>query len=1095
MKIKLLSFCLMVLLGGLSVQASVFDETACYRALFRMLASSMDENGNGDIISSDIGKPDFVRQMWNLNELPSDEATCWWSDDGIQELNTASWNENLISSKYMFYRLRNGISKANLYLENVPEDMGLHRAEVRFLRALFYFHALDLFGNVPLMTSTSVNLFTSFSDYSMGAGISTETMTAEEYEFLYQAYADNTIERPKQVGCNALFDFIVSELKACEKDLPAPGSEEYARPSKAAVWMLLARLYLNASVYTGTVRWDEAKTYAKKVVDSKAYSLCPNFHYLFMGDNDTNGAQREFIFPIYVDGEQVQTWGCTTFLIAATYDSEMGFDIGSGLNQFWSGCCARRALVEKFDLTKDDRAQFYTYGHSLNISSLTNGFHQGYAVTKYTNAYSDGSSFGGTFASTDFPLMRLAEAYLTYAEADAHQHGGTCTEEGADMLNQVRTRSHIGELSTVTISDIADEWAREFMFEGRRRSDLVRLGLFTGSEYLWDWKGGAKNGKAIDSHCSRYAIPNEIMYLSEDYVQNEGYMDINKVKLAESFTLDTPDFASQVVSLWDVETMNFTWEIPEIENADASELSYSLQMSPTGKFDKAQNYDESIGMGDATYYSFSTSDVRCETLDMVLLTWKRVKRWSDSSKQPLDIYFRCVATIGNKVSVSNVVKVTVLPYVNNLNSTNFYLIGSGIGDGKQVLTKEGIGTSMLPMDIDYEHYSRGWGYQGGGIYKLTTWLEKNSPFWIRQISSKSYGSSYYCTSDGTIEHARKNQWGDGDVPGEDQMFTVGESGMYEIVLNTYPDWEQDENGEWHQLPFLTVTKKEDSAGGVQSVIKRKEVAGGISSVNIAGDAEATLKQTAAGHIWYGHLSMEQEGRAHFVVAGQPCGDEGFSFGYAKPGDAELTVPAGNYIVTYNAATGFYDFYDTDDERSLNSLTMYEKPKKPEPVVFANYYLIGALNNWQLNDDYPFTTEDGVNYHLVVPAPAKESSGNFMIASEDAIKDSDWDQLFLTAPYAGCDELEGYFYSVIGGDKNTWNLPMLSDGNTHYDLLLDMNSYTFKFTPCTPAGIYTVTRDSKASSVVYTLDGVRVRSDVRQLPKGIYIVNGKKIVVR
>ncbi len=1051
--------------------ASDFNEEKIYQALYRMLSTPYEENGVGDINNVDAGSSDFVRGLWNLNELPTDEATCWWNDPGLPELNSDSWDYHNPLSKALFARLHLGIFKANLYLENAPISLAQRRAEVRFLRALFYFHALDLFGNVPLMTSTQTHLFNNAYDYIRAAGLQTSTMSEEEITALEESFKNNTIERPKQVGCPALFDFIVNELKACEADLPASGTEIYTRPSKAAAWLLLARLYLNAEVYTGIAQWAEAQTYAKKVIDSNAYTLCTNYRYLFMGDNNTNGAQQEMIFPVYAGSEMTPSWGCTTYLIAACYDYNMP---SNGMTETWAGIRARKTLVGKFDQQNDDRALFYSQGHTLEISDLNAGFSQGYAVVKFTNLCSDGTSPSMQFAETDYPLMRLAEAYLTFAEADAHLHGGTCTTNGAGMLNLLRTRAHVSTLPTVTLGDIADEWAREFMFEGRRRSDLIRLGLFTGDKYLWDWKGGQQAGKSVDGYLARYPLPDIMMELSEDYVQNTGYMDINKVTIDKTFTLNTPDFASQTVALREVEKLDFTWQRPNVTGIDASEISYRLQVSLSNSFTEEYN----------NYYSYySTSwtgegEINSEYLDELLLfAWNNVKRYSDFTVKPTDIYIRCVATIGNKESVSNVLKMTVLPYINNVNAVNYYLVGSGIGNGQQVLSSDGIGTSMLPMDIDYASYQPDkW---NSGKYTLTTCLVKDSPFWLRQMTP----SYYFYTLDGTVGNAEKHDGYDSLLPETSQMFTVSETGTYEITLNTNPEWRQGENGEWVHDPYLTLTKKDDMANGIRSV-------------NIAGDATATMQQSAAGHIWQGTVTMEQEGRLHFVVDGQPYGDTGFSFGYAKSGNDQLTVPAGNYVVTYNTTTGFYAFYDTDDTRFIWGNPYRLMYQRTFNGPFEKYYYIGSLNNWNLGDDsYPLTTDEGIIYRITIPAPQSNGDGWFKIASEEAMTNGDWDGYFMMPSTDGSAELEGSFYSYYGSYGGAWNLPVPTDGSTHYELEFNLGSNRYKFTPINFSSIREVPQNDNAVPTIYTLGGMRVNGNARQLPKGIYIIGGQKVVVK
>lgn len=1050
-----------------------FNEESTYQTLYRMLASPFDDNGLGDIDNYDTGSTDFVRLLWNLNELPTDEAMCWWNDPGIPELNWNQWTHQTSLPRCMFWRLYIGIFNANLYLENAPAELKQRRAEVRFLRALFYFHVLDLFGNAPLMTSTNINLFGRYYEYARAAGIDTSIMTEEEFISKCQAYEDNTVVRPEQVGCTTLFNFIVSELKSCETDLPVPGSESYARPSKAAAWLLLARLYLNAFVYTGTSQWELAREYAKKVIDSNAYTLCSNYRYLFMGDNATNGAQHETLFAIDAT-QRPYSWGCTTYLIASTVNS----NYDNGITEHWgTGVHARGDIVNKFQLNADDRALFYTEGRSQVIETFDDS-RQGYGFVKFTNVFSDGTSPGTQFADTDFPLMRLAEAYLTIAEADARLNNGTCTPEGISMLNKLRTRAHANELPTVTLNDIADEWAREFMFEGRRRSDLIRMNLFTGGNYLWDWKGGQQSGIAISDHLSRFPLPEEIMVLKSDYQQNPGYMDINKVTLDETFALSTTSDTEHPISLRNVERLDFSWNTPGITGADPSELTIRLQMSPSGNFGQTTNSDEIIPYTGYTYYPFFNGEINTEELNMALLSWKRVKRWSDCP-QTIDIYFRCVATIGRRESVSNVVKLTVVPYANNINSTNFYLIGDGIGDGKQLRESAGIGTSMIPMDIDIESYSLESGWYSAGKFTQTVYLKKDKPFWICRMKQ----GYYMYSSDGTLNGAEYNSYTENIMPDAGQMFTVKESGTYEVTLDFNVQWKKNDNGEWQHPPYLTLKKVDD-------------IEGQVNSVALSGVGSATLKQCPGSFVWYGNVTVQQTGRLHFLVAGVPWGDSGSSFGYAKPGNEEMIVPAGNYVVTFNAATGFYDFYNTNDTRFIWESSPFSLMwLRTLEQTFGNFYYIGWLNNWNIADDsYLLENKDGLIYQITIPSPEVNVEGWFKIASEEAIRTRDWSEYFITAPYDGCEDLEGYLIY----DKNmggAWKLPALTDGDTHYLLQFNMVSKRYKFTPVNPTGISEVSGSKAVLPTIYNLNGIRVKKGTRQLSKGLYIIGGKKIVVR
>ncbi len=635
---KLLLATFAILMGFTTTSRAAFDEEATYQTLFRMLSTGSPDGayGSTEISGYDNGTTDFVRQLWNINELPSDEAICVWNDYGIPDLCNGDYKIDNPQASGLFQRLHFGIFKANLYLENAPATLTLRRAEARFLRAMFYLYALDLFGNFPFSTETEKNLFVHYTDYANAAGIEISAATEEEYEqylALVKTYENNTIDRPKQIGKKALYNFIESELLAAETELPNPGSEIYYRPSKAAAWLLLARLYLNAEVYTGTSQWEKARSYARQITGIKAYQLSTDYVRLFMGDNDKNGAEKEMILPVYVDNEKMNSWGNTLFLIASCFNYDMP---PNGINQKWGGNYARETLVNKFD-EGDVRKMFQS------ISS-------GYGTTKWTNIYSDGTDPYTSFADTDFPLLRQAEAYLTLAEADARLNGGTCTSEGIDALNALRNRAHASTLSRASLQDICDEWAREFYFEGRRRSDMIRFSTY--------------------EHNMLYPITNVIMAMSEDYEQTPGYTDVNKVKIDPTFVLDTPPYASQTIDMNDYSGMMFTWTPPAISGWE-DPVTYYLDVSPTGKFlnydDEGYDWNDAIGGWVSSTWMTLAYDEDIVSLpifteDNIINSSLYSSKWYENN--PMTLYVRCRAVVGIKESVSNVVKITLVPTTN-----------------------------------------------------------------------------------------------------------------------------------------------------------------------------------------------------------------------------------------------------------------------------------------------------------------------------------------------------------------------------------------------------------------------------------------------
>ena len=300
------------------------------------------------------------------------------------------------------------------------------------------------------------------------------------------------------------------------------------RVDKAGAWALLARLYLNAEVYTGTAKNTDAITYAKKVI-AEGYSLVADYRHLMLADNHQNTS--EFILTINYDGTKTQGFGGTTFLTHASVGGSMSAS-NSGIDGGWGGLRTTKAFVNKFsDISgfTDRRAQFFQSGQNLEINNLTT-FTDGYAITKYRNitrAGAPGSNL--TFMDIDMPLFRLTEMYFIYAEAV--KRGGTGGDETTALgyMNQIRTRAYGGgtggniTLAGLTLDYILDERSRELYWEGHRRTDLIRFNKFVESTYLWPWKGGVAGGTAVSAIRKLYPLPSSDLNANLNLVQNPGY--------------------------------------------------------------------------------------------------------------------------------------------------------------------------------------------------------------------------------------------------------------------------------------------------------------------------------------------------------------------------------------------------------------------------------------------------------------------------------------------------------------------------------------------------------------------------------------------
>ena len=463
-------------------------------------AFGLTGNGDGgDIAGIDEGASDFVRGLFNLQELPTEMAACAWGDNGVQDLHKHSWSASNEVIGGVYYRSLYQIKLASDFLKQTADKANdatirTYRAEARFLRAYQYWVLMDLFGNPP------------FVDES--------TPTGKVY--------------PRQISRAELFTHIEKELKAIEGELSTPQAAVYGRANQATAWALLSRLYLNSEVYTGKPRYAEAATYAEKVIASGKYSLKSDYAQLFMADNDQNNP--EVLLSVNYDGQRSQNWGGMTFLInsSTSANAKAATKVNMGVNGGWGGNRGTKGLSDLFTgvETKDKRA-LITPGASLEISDLTK-FDEGVYVYKFRNVTSTGANGKhGDHADTDFPLFRLAELYLNYAEA-AIRDASVDQAKALVYLNKVRERaygSNEGNYTTLPdLNEMLRERGRELYWEGQRRTDLIRFGKFTSGDYLWPWKGGVKDGAAVKEIYKLYPIPEADRQANPaNLKQNTGY--------------------------------------------------------------------------------------------------------------------------------------------------------------------------------------------------------------------------------------------------------------------------------------------------------------------------------------------------------------------------------------------------------------------------------------------------------------------------------------------------------------------------------------------------------------------------------------------
>lgn len=493
--------------------ANIFNEEGSYKSLLAKVYAGLAVTGQqgaagaGDIQGIDEGFSHYIRLIWQMQELPTDEAAIAWNDQGVQELNTQLWSSSNQFLGSMYYRVFFQVAMANeLLRESTDEKLSsrnvssatraaikTYRAEARFLRALSYWHGLDLFGAIPLVKE----------DTPVGRTAPAQATRADVYAF------------------------VVSELQAIRADLPAGGANQYGRASQAAVSMLLAKLYLNSAVYTGTARYAEARAEAERVI-AGSYRLDPNFARMFSADNHTS---PELIFVVTQDGLKTQSFGGTTFLTHASVGGNMNA-AEYGLDGGWWGLRLKPQVLALFPngggpTSPDKRsAHFFTAGQTTAMANLTD-FRNGVGGPKYRNVTSTGAPGSSLqFADVDYPMFRLADAYLMYAEAVLRGGGGTRTL-ALDYVNQLRARAYGNASGAITDAQlttdfILEERGRELLWEGHRRTDLIRYGRFT-TAGLWSWKGNVVSGRLTEAFRNLYPLPASELIANPNLKQNMGY--------------------------------------------------------------------------------------------------------------------------------------------------------------------------------------------------------------------------------------------------------------------------------------------------------------------------------------------------------------------------------------------------------------------------------------------------------------------------------------------------------------------------------------------------------------------------------------------
>ena len=533
-------------------QSSV-NITALYSKCYAGLIMEGND-GSADFTIDDAGKSTLLRNLYNFNVLSTDEGICWWSDGGIVDIGFNQCMPGTATLRFLYYRLENNIAFCNHYLglsEAQADKTKL--AEVRFIRAYNYFLMLDFFGDPSFTTNISPE----------------SPKQAHTFNEKFNASQNYSRAELLALGREFLFNWVKNELETAEPDMldaraKTDADADYGRADKAVAWMLLSRLYLNAGTYLNNdgqnnPYWNKALEYAEKVINS-GYSLFTEdkmtaaakqngyrpYDLLFMGDNGSNNASCEALLPLLQDGKVTKGWGGSLFFVAAMWNSAMatvtGKDAGTTANN-WSGMRCRPQLIEKFTsnpksfldkttaeiraLGLDDRALFWGKGSGSDKRTLELGdnssFYQGLATTKWNNNYSTGGTPHDSYdVDIDFFLFRVAEAYLNAAEAALHLNEDA---KAKSYIDAIRNRANAPVSTSYSLDFVLDERAREFYFEGLRRTDLIRFNQYGGLQaaYNWDYKGGFENGGQFDKTRNVFPLPSSEILANSNLTQIDGY--------------------------------------------------------------------------------------------------------------------------------------------------------------------------------------------------------------------------------------------------------------------------------------------------------------------------------------------------------------------------------------------------------------------------------------------------------------------------------------------------------------------------------------------------------------------------------------------
>lgn len=505
----------------------------------------------------DVGASELVRAFWSIQECSTDACkNDWEADAWTQDINKNTWSTASNAATYAVYaRTLHGITYANEFLrqttddklksrscaDDVIEKVHALRAEARFIRALMYWISIDTFGDVPFVTEES----------------------------------DFGAVTPKVGSRSEVFKYIESELLdiTSESSALGEGGSNYPRADKGSALGLLSRLYLNAQVYNskvdsngnvienGEAMWNNCKSSCEDIFKMD-FDLCSNYFDLFRGDNGENpDAFKEFLFAVFYDAKNSLSWGGTIFLTQASFQAADDIKDENGNSLYilgvangWAGIRMPYEYAKdyfgvsvpeseyssdgtykgQYNYTDKRAANFWIKGHKQEMTDISE-FSQGWSFYKYNNIPHDltpaefretAATYGtaSAKASIDYPMIRLAEIYLNYAEACLNLNQ---TALAIPYLNKLRDRAGLPHLTNYDKEFLIKERAVELSWEAFRRTDLIRWDLFNSSTFLWKWKGGSYEGQGFPDYKLVFDFPSSELVSNSNLDHKPGYSQNN----------------------------------------------------------------------------------------------------------------------------------------------------------------------------------------------------------------------------------------------------------------------------------------------------------------------------------------------------------------------------------------------------------------------------------------------------------------------------------------------------------------------------------------------------------------------------------------